>query len=234
VKLTRHQIKRIVDQEINKSLNESMNRRQFCKVAAGTAAFFSAGCQEYEFSHVADDNTENMQLPECVQNCYYNDYDNPESWPKEIEQFTQQFEGEKFVDVTITGDLSKFGQNDYQGIPALVVAFHNVPAESPSLEEVLHMDDSYANSYWSDDKVLMTVELYFLIKDNMIYFNDRQPGGPHDPERQHDNYGEGMPNFSIQGDAYVRGRRSSQLKQCRDAYEAYLFGPIRKDKQEAP
>lgn len=234
MKLTKKQIEKIVDQEINKTLDESMNRRQFCKVAAGTAAFFSAGCQEYEFSHVADDNAENMQLPECVQNCYYNDYDNPAAWPKEIDQFTQQFEGENFIDVAVTQDASKFGKHDYAGFPTLVVAFHNVPMESPSLEEVLHMNNDYAETYWDDDNVLMTVEFYFLIKDNMIYFNKRQPGGPYEPEYQSSDYGDRYPDFSIQGDAYVRGPRSSELKQCRDAYRAYLFGPIRRDKQEAP
>ena len=97
------------------------------------------------------------------------------------------------------------------------------------------MNEDYVDSYWyNDETVLMTVEVCFLIKDNMIYFNDRQPGGPYDPQRQHDDYGEGYPNFSIQGDAYVRGPRSSELQQCREAYKSYLFGPIRKDKQETP
>ena len=222
--LTKSQIKLIVDQEINKSLNENMDRRHFCKVAAGTAAFFSAGCQEYEFSHVTDDNTENMQLPECVQNCYFNDYDNPDAWPKEVGQFSQQFEGEKYIDATHTGNAAAFGFGAFEGIEALVVAFHNVPAESPSLEEVINMSDDDIGLYWSDERVLNTVEICFLIRDGMVYLNEYHYKGD-------DVWKNARPYFLIQGDDY---HRRSDLKQCRDAYKAYLFGPIRPEQQETP
>ena len=181
MRLTKAQLKRIVDQEIDKMMNENISRRELCKNAAmvGGAAWITSGCSmDYDIGHLSDQNVENMQLPECVQNCYYNDYDYPRAWPKELDPFTQQFEGEKFIDVVVTEDASTFGQHDFAGMRALVVGFHNVPMESPSIEEVLHMDGDYAATYWDDEKVLMTVEVCFLIKDNMIYFNAFKPGGP--------------------------------------------------------
>jgi len=234
MRLTKEQLRKIAKQEVDKLMNENISRRELCKNAAlaGTAAWIGAGCElEYDIGHLSDQNVENMQLPECVQNCYYNDYDNPRAWPKELDQFTQQFEGEKFIDVAVTEDASTFGQHSFAGMRALIVGFHNVPMESPSLEEVLHVDDAYAETYWNNENVLLTVEVCFLIKDNMIYFNAYQPGGPYDPEIQTPDYGNKMPDFTIQGDAYFQ---RSDLKQCLDAYKAYLFGPIRPEQQEAP
>ena len=234
--LTRKQIRKIVDQEIDKALNENMDRRQFCKVAAGTAAFFSAGCQEYEIGHLADDNAENMQLPECVQNCYFDDFDNPDAWPKQVDQFAKQFEGKKYIDTFESSDVSTVGFNTYSGISGFVVMFHNVPEESPSLEEVLQLNDEEIETYYTrfDDSeaILSTVEICFLMKDNMLYLNQYQPGGPHNPNGQSDErFRKARPNILISQDHY---NRRADLRQCRDAYKAYLYGPIRPEKQETP
>ncbi len=239
MKLTREQLKRIAEQEVAKLMNENISRRELCKNAAlaGTAAWLGAGCElEYDMGHVSDQNLENMQLPECVQNCYFNDYDNPDAWPKPLEQFSQQFEGEKYIETIVSSDLSKMGFNTFSGLSGLVVLFHNVPAESPSLEEVMQMSDEEIEARYThfdgNEAILSTVEVCFLMKDNMLYLNPYQPGSPYYPEGQsEERFRNARPESLISQDHY---RRRGDLKQCRDAYEAYLYGPIRKDKQEAP
>lgn len=235
---TKQQIKLIVDQEINNVLDENMDRRQFCKLAAGTAAFFQLGCQEYELSHVTDDNTENMQLPECVQNVHFSDYDNAEAWPKPLESFKQEFEGKQYVEVFVSGNPASVGFDTValNQQPGLIVKFHNIPAESPSLEDVLGMsDEEIESSYTGYDKtqrVLSTIFLCFPILENMVYLNHYNAGYFY---RGQD---EGLPwyEFSMRPQKLVKQDeyRRGELKQCYDAYEAYLFGPIRPEQQELP
>jgi len=238
MKLSAKQVKQIVDQEINKVLNENMNRREFCKMAAGTAAFFSLGCQEYELSHVDDDNTENMQLPECVQNVDFSDYDNPEAWPKPLDSFKQEFAGKKYVEVFVSQKPSSEGFNtvELNKQPGLIVKFHNIPAESPSLEDVLGISDQEIEyqytGYDGEQRVLSTIFICFPIINDMVYLNLYNAGyfyGGQD---------EGLPwhEFSMKPEKLIKQDeyRSGELKQCYDAYEAYLFGPIRPDKQEVP
>ena len=177
-----------------------------------------------------------MQLPECVQNCDFPDYDNPDAWPKPVKQFQDSFKDRKSTETVLSNDVSKMGFRSYPGIPGLVVLFHNVPAESPSLEEVLELTDEEIEDYYTlldgSDAILSTIEICFLMKDNMLYLNRYQPGAPTEEIIQNeDAFRTGRLDRLISQDYYnTRG----DLKRCRDAYEAYLYGPIRKDKQEAP